>query len=311
MKTIFGLLLFLFVSVYGQPLPVRTYEYDAILFPQQQGKFFQLYWTINEQTSTFQGAIVCQQVSPGWCGIGWSEFGSMIGSDAVLGSIEDDNVTATIMDFDLRAQTPPGNGTCPNAVCADSAPCADDVSNTSGRREGEYMVLEFDRPIAASDACDKPVPINVTDQFVIYGWGAGLVPIGVLRHSDRGFAQFDWQPPYDTTGALTTGGLTTSAVTSGEVTSAAIVTTSPGTTGVAPPATTGVAVGTTGVADGTTGDNVGGESSEGGRLFGLLLWQGILIIVGAALILIVIIIVIVVAVRKKKGGKKEYFGGFY
>jgi len=292
-----------------------VYEYDRSLFlDTANSKYFRFYWTIDELNGILHAAMVCQQTDPGWCGVGWSLLGSMIGSDAVIGSVFPGN-SVIIQDYFLAQQTPPGNGTCPNGVCPDTTnngTCINDVYNTTGRRVGQYMVLEFSRPVSTSDpvTCDLDIPISDNTQYILCAFGTGYAPNDINRHTDRlANASFDWQPPYTTTSFLTTAGMTTGGLTTG-VPPAVPTTGVQVTTGVVPATTGGVQ--TTGL-DLTTADSgttAEASSGTGQKIFGLAIWIFAIIVAGIALVIILIIVGLAVGISKRKK-KKEYFGGFY
>lgn len=79
-----------------------------------------------------------------------------------------------------------GNGTCPNAVCSEQMPevveCDNNVNTVGGFRQGEHIVLEFTRPLAASDSCDRAVN---EDDWILIAWGPGFVPMEIQEHASR------------------------------------------------------------------------------------------------------------------------------
>jgi len=268
-------------------------------------------------------AIVCTTVSGGYCGIGWSDVGSMVGSDAVIGSV---SPTPAIEDYILHQQTPPIAGSCPNAVCPESLPvfagnCSNNVQNVSGSAINGYIVLEFSRPINASDSCDK----DVKDGAIIWSAGSGAVPVGIIQHSFRdfiayvpgdpnnpGFVWFRTLPPPTTSvattsipGVDTNDSPTTAQGTTGQATTAqattAQATTAQATTGQS--TTGGIVVNT------TQTNNVVNASSSG--KYGLSLWAVILIIVIVICAVCICVSLAAACIMKHRKRANQHKGNFY
>jgi len=170
-------------------------------------------------------AISCLVNDPGYCAIGFSVNGSMIygnGTDAIVVS-PDTNGSSEALDFFMTAQLEPGNGSCPLGVCPDSDTlnCVNNVFNVTGNRLGMYIVVQFSRPIMASDTCDRTIDVNgITNDSLIWAWGNGTLPASILTHSilnrgaysGAGGPRFPWN--FGSTGsATTTGSLTTALMT--------------------------------------------------------------------------------------------------
>lgn len=60
--------------------------------------------------------------------------------------------------------------------------CTNNAANVTGFRDGEYIVLEFTRPLIASDTCDRPVSNTL---YVLVAWGNGHVPNTIQEHLSR------------------------------------------------------------------------------------------------------------------------------
>jgi hypothetical protein len=257
-------------AVYAQPVLTGYDQFvnlTGTLFDQLNAQpsnlFYGVYYSIR-QTSIDIG-IVCDvtgQTPFGWCGFGISLSGLMIGnnqeqSDAIVGYVDDLN-NFFIGDFVIRGRNPPINCAGGPSVCIDSFHnnCSDNVVPRSGSRQGNFLIMEFTRPVGAADSCD--VAINFQSNFIIYVIGNTLeglnFPDNIINHDIRGpqNALLTFVPP-GTTGlgaGSTTGAITSGSPTTGAITSGADVTTGvpPAvTTGVAPPVTTGAVV-TTGAA---------------------------------------------------------------
>jgi len=220
MKQLFICGAFLLVLVhmtYGQPPnTVRSYQNNNILLNGNNTNYFEIRWTVNETQNIISLAVIC---TPGpsfntWCGIGFSAGAAMIGSDAIIGSVDQDGTTALVFDFFLRDKQTPSTGLCPNAVCSDlqqngTFDCNNDVTNAIGSRSGSYMVLEFQRPLNATDVCDSTIQYATQTQALIWAWGNGLAPLNMAQHVYRDVRpNFNWVLGVSTTGsvpAVTTG----------------------------------------------------------------------------------------------------------
>jgi len=187
--------------------------------------FFKLYWSYNASANQIDMAISCQVSDPGYCGIGLSQNGSMIygnGTDAII--VSPDGNGSYALDFFMTAQYEPGNGSCPLGVCADTdtVGCSNNVFNVSGQRVGSYILVQFSRPISASDACDSAIDVTgMSNYTLIWAWGNGTLPASILTHliTDRGTyagPRFPWNlgSTSGTTGRLTTGIASTTGVAS-------------------------------------------------------------------------------------------------
>jgi len=194
-------LLFFFICVCGQaPQPQRSYA-QSYLISSNTSFYYKLYWQPEGDGVNMRFAIVC--TLGGWCGVGWSSTGEMVGSDAIIGSIGSQGLV--VRDFILNAQETPSN--CPSAVCPDDHPnitgCQNNAMNISGFNVANYMVLEFIRPLKASDPCDKDIPQMGT---LIFSIGPGEVPTTMEQHYFRGNISFNWYPQIDAAVNTTTSG---------------------------------------------------------------------------------------------------------
>jgi len=247
--------------------------------------FFRIHWKFIG--SLVNIAIVCNNIN-GFCAIGWSPpiGGPMIGSDAVVGSAF---TTVNIDDYILNQQVPPANGTCPNAVCPETLAvfgknCSNNVNNTVGSIVNGFTILEFTRPINASDVCDR----NVEDGGIVWSMGLGAVPLGIQQHYFRNYGPFVWIRNYTATTAPSS--IMTSAPSS-------IMTTVPSSLMTSAFTQTN-----------STMDTVQGASSAKGP-FGLALWLDIVILVLIILAIIAIVTVVVVIIVRYK--KRDRDIGFY
>jgi len=173
-------------SSFGQlPVLVRTYQNTQTLTSSTYNgtnAYFELHWTISATTNLISIGMIC--LTPGWCAIGFSETGSMVRSDAAIGSVAIDGTT-TVLDFSLNAEVAPANGTaCPSAVCPDSdVGCVNNVGNVLGSRNGNYIALEFTRPLISCDSCDRAIEYSNNNESIIWAFGDGEVPLGIQRES--------------------------------------------------------------------------------------------------------------------------------
>jgi len=166
------------------PPPTLTgYAYQLDFTPTMSNGFYntdqyyQLYYTI--ASGTLSVGIVALNPD-GWVAIGWSYDGYMATttstpSDAVILYVDTaGNILAS--DSILYGRYPGTNTTCPGnnptGVCPDTSRpgCSNNAVAISGSRTGNYMTVEFTRPIAQSDSCDMPITVNHT-QFIIYALG--------------------------------------------------------------------------------------------------------------------------------------------
>jgi len=169
----------------GTPPVLTGYSYDYDFsnnlttgyHPAPLPQYYHMYYTF--QPPTISIGIVAYSID-GWLGFGWSPSGFMqqpgAPSDAVLAYV-DPIGNAFITDFTLMGRTAPDpvgcKGTSPG-VCPDTsiATCADNINLKLLQRVGNYLQVEFSRPVIASDACDVAIlPSGSPNQFVIYSLG--------------------------------------------------------------------------------------------------------------------------------------------
>lgn len=134
----------------------------------------------------------------GWASFGVDNSNLMIPSDVVIGCAY---LTQNLSDFNLRGKTAPSNNVfCINgipAVCIDTdvgtggvaGVCQDNVLNKTITRAGTFLILQYARPINASDSCDQPMTPGVTTSIVFavgpintqFAW-----PYNIAYHLVRG-----------------------------------------------------------------------------------------------------------------------------
>jgi len=198
------------------PSPSRYYVYRNVI-QNMSTHYLELQWNINLQANSLEAAVICRIIGSTveYCAIGFSATGSMIGSDAVIGSL------GSVNDFQLNQQRRPetGNTNCPSAVCVDSvlSGCTDNVFNKTTSSTNGYLIVEFARPLNASDSCDRSITYQGVQDHLIWSMGMGSAPSGIQQHAQRGDAgQFNWMPPFVTTSPVTSSPITSSQVTSGQ-----------------------------------------------------------------------------------------------
>eukprot|EP01118_Nematostelium_gracile_P005939 TRINITY_DN1894_c0_g1_i1.p1 TRINITY_DN1894_c0_g1~~TRINITY_DN1894_c0_g1_i1.p1 ORF type:complete len:538 (-),score=106.51 TRINITY_DN1894_c0_g1_i1:86-1666(-) len=259
MRTFFLLLLIALCS--AQPAPRKVYEKHVDLTAYTSANsYYHFYYNIT-QTHILACVIADVQDYAGYAAIGFSDSGSMLNSDAVLGYVES-NFTAFVNDFYLDGKLAPTARFCAlgyPSTCPDTGKnlnCADNLINTFASRSAQYLLIEFERPLIASDACDIAIPLD-RPVTVVFSAGPTVFrnqwPYKAQYHSTFGAYNmtFRYIPPapvttgVPTTGNPTTGNPTTGGSTTGNPTTG-VPTTGVQTTGVQ---TTGVS--TTGAA--TTG----------------------------------------------------------
>jgi len=200
------------------------------------------------------------------------------------------NGTVSIEDFILNATIPSSNGTCPMGVCPESTlaePCVNNVYNTTGQYVNGWTVLEFKRPINASDACDR----DVADGAIIWAIGPGTAPYGLQMHSFRDNTNittgtpFVWFRPLATTSPPVVG------------TTVAGQSTAPGSTNANSVPQT----------DAPVNQN----SNPIPYNYGLPLYATILIIVGIFIVLVIILALIIGLIIRHRKRKNSDQGNFY
>jgi len=145
--------------------------------------YFQLYYTV-ENVSIHLGLVVDGLTSDGWVGFGFSQRGLMPGSDAAV--IMVNSTGAYIEDFILISTNTP-TIPCDRSPCPDSSQtsCKNSFTSVSGRREGNYIVAEWTRPLAAADQCDLQVKVD-EPQYIVYAigkFGTTLEwPFNLIKH---------------------------------------------------------------------------------------------------------------------------------
>lgn len=100
--------------------------------------------------------VSVQAETTGWVGVAVTArrgAGMMAGSDFVIGYVDSTSDTPHIDDRFLAESE--DNGLPPKD--SDTAGCSDDLANASVTVEGGVTTLFFERPLAASDACDNAI----------------------------------------------------------------------------------------------------------------------------------------------------------
>jgi len=176
--------------------------------------YYQIYYNYTA-TDIHVGIVVDCGATTCWAGWGISvREGLMVGSDAALGWVHP-NGSVFIDDFTLQGQLPPDTPCVSGNICPDqlfSSSCQNNVVVRSGSREGTYIILEFSRPLVASDSCDNPID-PIIPQFVIVSAGTIDVPdfelygftfpFFILQHTWRGSEHITLSSP-PTTGNVPT-----------------------------------------------------------------------------------------------------------
>jgi len=274
------------LNVLSQPSPTRNYDFSQVM-TNDGTNYYKIFWKIIPPNINF--GIVCNPPSGGWCGFGWSSAGLMVTppSDAVIGSINGGVVT--ILDFILNQKVAPTvMGSCPNAVCPETLnvfnpPCFNNVFNTTGSTSGAYVVLEFTRPLNASDSCDTSI---VDGHYAIWSMGTGAVPTSMAQHLFRdstflnGVGTFTW---FRNLTQQTSQGTTITSMSSSVVPSA---TTSQVGTSMTP--------------------IIGGSS--GFKVLGLAYYWAIVILIAIVCVVVVILTTIIAIIVKSRSNSRT---GFY
>jgi len=260
-----GLFVFSFA---GNPTPPTLNGYDHFLNLQgtlinqittdNETNYFAIYYSVRFPDIFF--GVVCDS-GLGWCGLGASYSGIMVGqnqsipfqSDVMIGAVTSGGVLQ-IGDFVIRGRNSPSLCSSFPGVCLDTGSgCTNNVVAINGSIASNfYTVIEYKRPLAASDSCDVPIIPNA-DNFFIYAIGDSVgasFPNNVQAHSIHGPSNFiiHIQAPISTTMGVTTQGVATPTTGTAANTSGIRVTTGAAvgsTTGVAIASTTGVAIAST------------------------------------------------------------------
>lgn len=151
-------------------------------------RFFALYFNVRD--SEVDLGIVCYAPNAGsWCAFGHNtQVRTMIGADVVIGYV-DENGVPYAEDFKLFDKLPPSKP-CRNAVCPDRTQvgCKNNAVLRTGSRVDDYLVIEYTRPINASDACDLTLPID-EEVYPVIAQGSTNPeeswPFNILQHDYR------------------------------------------------------------------------------------------------------------------------------
>jgi len=255
----FVLFLCVLPIIWGQPT-LTGYDYNMELgnlltdgHVSSPGTFH-LYYSVRSPL-IYIGFVADTRDTTGWAGFGFSTTDLMIPGDAAVGMM--DVVTPRLGDFYLSGrQASLSNVFCANgigAVCYDpmekavgGLTCADNLSNTSVSRVGTFLVLQYTRPIAASDFCD--LAVNLTGPSnIIYAVGPTtttyLWPFNLQYHAVRANTTFTFiatPPTSAATSVATTMTMTTMATTMTNATTVPATSMASTTGGIgAPPTLTG------------------------------------------------------------------------
>jgi len=298
------------------PSPTRQYMFQYTLAQDSNKEFF-LYWSIDVESNNADYGLVCRGVGGtimDWCAIGFSYIGNMVGSDAVIGSVSSDPDNQLIFDYQMNAQVPPNQASCPNGVCLDSSPtmpegCRTSVRNLTSSQVGEYLILEFTKDVTNDDPCDHNVTVDSLDTSILWAMGYGKTPFSCNQHIYyNAVYNFNWYPALTTqvftTQPITTQGITTNGPnisTIGDMTTQSMTTNSLTSKALTSKPITSSPLTTNAV----TPSNI--KSSD--TLYGINKSVFILIIIGA--ILIILALVITVAILAKKRNFDREFKGFH
>jgi hypothetical protein len=239
------------LSGYAHEFDVSStfYMYPANgVYPDGVKPYYKFYYEVSGQT--FRMGIVCEAIG-GWFSFGWSANGKMISAandapnDGVVLYVDENNVTSIAdMVFPATTNAPnmaacaaePFDNVCPDASKAlPEITCQNSATVIRGYRVGNYSVAEFQRPLAASDACDLAIPIDQAG-YVLYAvgqiFGVDPFPYNIIKHVARSneFSTYSFDSSPSTTGVQTTGPATTGPATTGPATTG-VVTTGSVTTG--------------------------------------------------------------------------------
>jgi len=228
------------VSVMAQAPTLSGYDGNMQLFPRSLENvtgYYHLYWSV--VYPDVQIGIVCERLpdmNMSWCGFGVSTTGGMVGSDGVIAFVDIHN-NSDAHDYFLAGQYVPVSYPCYSKVCPDEvyskASCENNVVWLNGywvpdptNSSLAYNVVEFTRPLNASDDCDNPIPANEPFK-IVYSIGpetnvSGLVwPYNINHHMYRGPAPYPdaaavmatFYEPGFTTGTTATTGAVSSTTT--------------------------------------------------------------------------------------------------
>jgi len=153
---------------------------------------YTVYYSI--RTGNINIGIVAQEpnIPSHWVALGFSNTGNMTKTDAAIAWVDPASGNVSIADFWIQGKKVPSDQICQStggAVCPDSlVNCTNNVALISGSRNGGFLVIEYSRPLAASDACDIAInpgfamnitfsmgPVNQTLSF----------PYNLMKHSVR------------------------------------------------------------------------------------------------------------------------------
>lgn len=165
------------LSGYSQFLDLSGYMFNGNTH-MSQPMTYNLYYSYGPGY-IYLGIVADTGDTTGYTSFGVNTVGQMIGSDAAIGT----NFAApSIDDFDLKGKSSSTSNTfCLNgigAVCIDtdvgsggvSIGCQDNILNKTVTRVGTYLILQYARPIAASDSCDLPMTAGVIQSCIFFSF---------------------------------------------------------------------------------------------------------------------------------------------
>jgi len=209
-------------------------------------------------------------ISQIWVAVGWTTSCQMLDinqpSDAVVMWMDQNNVVH-LADFYLYARQVPTTISCQTtntSICADtSKPASFGCSNNanlvySNVTDDGFVIIEFTRPLAASDMCDIPVVTGksicmLASTGTFQDPSADLFPDNIDKHLLHVANPYDFNITWPIPPVSTTASTTAMPTTTGSVSGAT------GTT--APATTTGVLSTTAGPSSATTGSQTSGSST--------------------------------------------------
>eukprot|EP00245_Coleochaete_scutata_P017234 TRINITY_DN834_c0_g4_i1.p1 TRINITY_DN834_c0_g4~~TRINITY_DN834_c0_g4_i1.p1 ORF type:complete len:1008 (-),score=127.44 TRINITY_DN834_c0_g4_i1:889-3912(-) len=142
---------------------------------------FLLYWQLNQPDSSIRFAIKAK--TAGYVALGISEVGAMVGSDIMIGTLEEG--MAVVIDAFAYNKTQVnglGSGVVPDSQQDIKTIAGEEYTDENG---DTWTVIEFTRKLNSSDCNDRPIAEG-TNQII---WAMGSTDLGTYHGSRRGGTQ--------------------------------------------------------------------------------------------------------------------------
>jgi len=137
-----------------------------------------LFWIVNSETEIISFGLRAN--SPGFIAFGISQDGRMVGSDVILGWVNDATQEVVVNDYYISAQTGGCGGG--NGVCKDvDVGGTNDVLEFNGNQNGDVTELKWTRKLRTTDLKDREYASG--DLKCV--WSYGSTDSDVIKHTQR------------------------------------------------------------------------------------------------------------------------------